>query len=572
MREVRPAVRAHRRRPARAGAAARGRRASPPTCTCRRPACSTGSCEDGARQFVFEGRECGGHVGPARQLRRCGRRRSSAAPRASTAARRAELHVLFAGGIHDERSAADGRGAGRAAGRAGRPGRRADGHRLPVHRRGRRRPAPSSPAFQRRGAGLRPTRCCSRPRPATPPAACATAVRRRLPRHEAAAAAPEGTAGEELWAELEQLNLGRLRHRQQGRCAATARRACVAVDEDEQRREGMFMIGQVADAARRGHHHRRAARARSAEGSARLARGTLPTRLQPRLAGERRRSRSDVAIVGMACVLPGAAGPGGVLGQHPRRRRRGHRGAGRALGLAAATTTRTRTAPDHDPVEVGRLPRPVPFDPLAYGIPPASLRRHRAGPAARPARSAAARWPTPATPIASRPRERTVGGLRRRGGGTRPGQRVRLPLGVCPTLRRGRAGRALDAAARVHRGLLPRRAGQRRRRPHRQPPRPRRRQLHRRRGLRLVAGRARRRRARSCGPAPATWCCAAAPTVHNGFNDYLLFASAHALSPTRPVPHLRRRRRRHRPRRGRRLRRAQAPGRRRARRRPRSTP
>ena len=42
--------------------------------------------------------------------------------------------------------------------------------------------------------------------------------------------------------------------------------------------------------------------------------------------------------------------------------------------------------------------------------------------------------------------------------------------------------------------------------------------------------------------------------LHNSINDYLLFASVHALSSTRPVPHVRRGRRRHRPRRGRRVR------------------
>jgi NAD(P)H-dependent flavin oxidoreductase YrpB (nitropropane dioxygenase family) len=60
--------------------------------------------QEGARRFVFEGRECGGHVGP----------RSSfvlwntmvdvllAAPRAQLD----ECHVLFAGGVHDAMSAA----------------------------------------------------------------------------------------------------------------------------------------------------------------------------------------------------------------------------------------------------------------------------------------------------------------------------------------------------------------------------------------------------------------------------------------------------------------------------------
>ena len=63
--------------------------------------------EDGARRFVFEGRECGGHVGPRASFplweaqlggaRRVPRRR----PAAGTSCR-----CFFAGGIHDARSAA----------------------------------------------------------------------------------------------------------------------------------------------------------------------------------------------------------------------------------------------------------------------------------------------------------------------------------------------------------------------------------------------------------------------------------------------------------------------------------
>lgn len=58
--------------------------------------------KDGARRFVFEGRECGGHVGP----------RSSFALWDAQIERLLEhddpssLQVLFAGGIHDARSAA----------------------------------------------------------------------------------------------------------------------------------------------------------------------------------------------------------------------------------------------------------------------------------------------------------------------------------------------------------------------------------------------------------------------------------------------------------------------------------
>ena len=54
----------------------------------------------------------------------------------------------------------------------------------------------------------------------------------------------EGLAQQEVWAELEQLNLGRLRLASKGLRRDADR--VVSVDEDEQRAEGMVMIGQVA--------------------------------------------------------------------------------------------------------------------------------------------------------------------------------------------------------------------------------------------------------------------------------------------------------------------------------------
>ena len=73
----------------------------------------------GARRFVLEGRECGGHVGPRSSFvlweQAC--RVLEAAIEAGVAAE--SLSVVFAGGIHDARSAATG---GRAGGRPGRRG------------------------------------------------------------------------------------------------------------------------------------------------------------------------------------------------------------------------------------------------------------------------------------------------------------------------------------------------------------------------------------------------------------------------------------------------------------------
>lgn len=60
--------------------------------------------EQGARRFVFEGRECGGHIGPLSSLvlwESVIDILLSVSPEVA-----AEIHILFAGGIHDGRSAA----------------------------------------------------------------------------------------------------------------------------------------------------------------------------------------------------------------------------------------------------------------------------------------------------------------------------------------------------------------------------------------------------------------------------------------------------------------------------------
>ena len=53
-----------------------------------------------------------------------------------------------------------------------------------------------------------------------------------------------GASQQERWAELEQLNLGRLRLASKGLRRQAG--SLVAIDENEQRREGMVMIGEVA--------------------------------------------------------------------------------------------------------------------------------------------------------------------------------------------------------------------------------------------------------------------------------------------------------------------------------------
>src|SRR4029453_11693947 len=61
--------------------------------------------DNGARRFVFEGRECGGHVGPRSSFVLWNTMIDTLLESLPTADL-AHCHVLFAGGIHDATSAA----------------------------------------------------------------------------------------------------------------------------------------------------------------------------------------------------------------------------------------------------------------------------------------------------------------------------------------------------------------------------------------------------------------------------------------------------------------------------------
>ena len=141
----------------------------------------------------------------------------------------------------------DGRRAGRAAGGAGREDRRADGHRLPVHRARPSRAAPSSRGSRRRRSTASAP-CCWRPRRATPPAAPRPTYVRAFERRAGAARGRgrrrRGGLGGARAAEPRPAA-----HRREGPRAATAA-ALVAVD--------------AGRAAARGHVHDRPGRARCA--------------------------------------------------------------------------------------------------------------------------------------------------------------------------------------------------------------------------------------------------------------------------------------------------------------------
>jgi acyl transferase domain-containing protein/NAD(P)H-dependent flavin oxidoreductase YrpB (nitropropane dioxygenase family) len=328
---------------------------------------------DGARKFVFEGRECGGHVGP----------RSSFALWESQVERLLahgadlkDVHVLFAGGIHDERSAAmvaalaaplaaRGAGVGVLMGTAYLFTEEAVASGAIVA------------GFQDAAIG-----CDSTVLLETSPGHATRCVDtdyvqsfRETKQHLLAG----GASQQEMWAELEQLNLGRLRLASKGVRRSSAGGAIVPVGEDIQRREGMVMIGEVAT-LRSSTTTVADLHAQVSTGATEfLARRAAALGLTPAATAASTATGTahplDIAIVGMAGVFAGAPDTDRYW-------------ANIVAGFDAITEVpadRWDTETYYDPAAVtvgagGRTPSKwggflpdIAFDALAYGVPPASL-------------------------------------------------------------------------------------------------------------------------------------------------------------------------------------------------------
>ncbi|WP_405758645.1 SDR family NAD(P)-dependent oxidoreductase [Streptomyces sp. NBC_00073] len=320
---------------------------------------------EGARRFVFEGLECGGHVGPRASFplweEQIERLLASPEPEA--------LDVLFAGGIHDGRSAAMAVAAA-----------------APLAERGARvgvlmgtaylfteeavAAGAVTPRFQQAAVDCsrtvllhtapgHATRCAD-----TPYAHAFEATRQRLAR--------SGTEPREVWEELERLNLGRLRIASKGLRRGGAK--LEPVDEERQYADGLFMLGQAAT-LRTATTTVAALHAQVTDGATELLERRA-AELAARSLGAQSPDRADpldVAIVGMACAYPGAPDLPAYWAQIL------------AGGDAVTEVPADRWDPalyyDTDPARAGeRTPSrwggfldPVPFDALAHGIPPSSL-------------------------------------------------------------------------------------------------------------------------------------------------------------------------------------------------------
>ncbi|WP_239153282.1 type I polyketide synthase [Virgisporangium aliadipatigenens] len=328
----------------------------------------------GSRRFVFEGAECGGHVGPRTSFP-LWEAQSMVLEEfldSQVAGTAEAVQVFFAGGIHDARSAA--MVAAMAA---------------PLVRRGVQvgvlmgtaylftREAVEcgavQPLFQR--TALQATRTALLE---TAPGHATRCVHspfvddfHRLRRDLETA----GVENRQVWEHLEMLNVGRLRIASKGlrRDGGTT----VAVDESVQHSEGLFMAGQVAvlrdeptgicdlhaavTTAAADFHERQVA--------------ALRDTLLPAEPVEAAPPPLDIAIVGMACVFPDSpdlaaywetilAGRDAITEVPPDR-----------------WDAERFYAPEVGPGEAGRISvskwggfiDPVPFDAIRYGIPPAAL-------------------------------------------------------------------------------------------------------------------------------------------------------------------------------------------------------
>ncbi|MGV9942349.1 SDR family oxidoreductase [Streptomyces sp. NPDC003401] len=317
----------------------------------------------GVRRFVFEGSECGGHVGPRASFPLWEAQLAVLEDHVEDGGDAGDLEVFFAGGVHDERSAAmvaalaaplTARGAavGVLMGTAYLFTEEAVAH------------GAIRPLFQRQVlAADRTTLLESAPGHAT---RCVPSPFAAGYREEEARLRAEGVPDRRIWEELERLNVGRLRLASKGTTRG-ADGALTPVDEERQLAEGMFMAGEVA-VLRSATTTLAALHASVTTGAAaflsrraaELGFGRAPRPAAP--------APLDIAVVGMACMFPEAPDlstfwanvVGGVdaVGEVPADRW------DPAVHHGAST-----------PSKWGGFLPPIPFDPLRYGIPPASLGR-----------------------------------------------------------------------------------------------------------------------------------------------------------------------------------------------------
>lgn len=312
--------------------------------------------KEGVRHFVFEGRECGGHVGPRYSFVLW----EQAVSRLLNQEDLTTVHVLFAGGIHDEVSAAMvsvlaaplvARGAkvGVLMGTAyiATPEAVQFGAVLEEFQQQTLRGQETALIETAPGHAIR----------------CLPSGFIELFNREKARLSKAGVDTKAAWAELESLTVGRLRIATKGQDRING--DLVKVPLQRQLDEGMYMIGQVA------------ALQNSLRTIEQLHRdvseltvqwlGKTSSRVQARQV-----STEPIAIVGMSCIYPGSENleafwnnvlqSKDLVGEVPEDR-----------WSVSQYYSEEQTGPSRTVSKWGGFIGPVAFDPLEFGIPPSTI-------------------------------------------------------------------------------------------------------------------------------------------------------------------------------------------------------
>jgi acyl transferase domain-containing protein len=298
---------------------------------------------EGVRRFVFAGSECGGPAGPHASLRLWDAQVERLLHFARGGGDAAELSLMFAGGVHDARSAAMVAAmAGPLAERGAdirvlmgtaylfTPEAVAAGAILPGYQDVALACAETVLLETAPGQAVR----CAR----TPYAEAFEQTRRELEQ--------AGTPPREVRRRLEKLNLGRLH------LASRGLRLDTPVGEARQREEGLYAMGEAAvlrsETVGVAALHEQV----TAEATGLLAARAADLGIGPRAAARRAPRPADIAVIGIGCVFPGAPD------------------ADRYWANVVAGAVQ---AGDGTPSKWGGLVPGIPFDPEAYGIAPGEI-------------------------------------------------------------------------------------------------------------------------------------------------------------------------------------------------------
>jgi acyl transferase domain-containing protein/NAD(P)-dependent dehydrogenase (short-subunit alcohol dehydrogenase family) len=323
--------------------------------------------ERGARRFVFEGRECGGHVGPLSSLVLWDTMISTLLARPADATRDGEIQVLFAGGVHDARSAAI--VAAMAA---------------PLVARGMKvgvlmgtaylftqeivRSGAVVTEFQNAAIACEKTVTLETGPGHASRAAMTPFAEEFLARRRALEA--DKISADAIREDLEMLTLGRLRVASKGKERSGAEIRDVALER--QRQEGMYMIGQVATVRRTVETVADLHRSVSAGSHALLAAALAEAAPRAAVAATRARP-ADIAIIGVAGVFPKAENIDELWDNI----------LDKVDSIVEIPRTRwdwrlyfdeDRNSPDHIYSRWGGFIDDLLFDPMRYGIPPRAIK------------------------------------------------------------------------------------------------------------------------------------------------------------------------------------------------------